>query len=169
MLHRMLLGLLALSFAGELALADELTPSKRADIERLLELTNSTGIAKQFASAISQQMFQALKAAKPEIPDRALAIMDEELMALLSEQMSAPGGLTDQVVPIYDRYFTHQEIQELLAFYRTPLGQKTIAVLPQVVNDSILAGQRWAQSLAPEMQKRVTEALQREGLLPEPL
>ncbi len=131
-----------------------------------MDVTGSANIAKQFASASSQQIFQLLKASSPEIPDRALAVMDRELMALFSEKMSAPGGLMDQAIPVYAKYFTHQEIRELLAFYQTPIGKKAILVLPKVVNESMMAGQRWGQSLGPEIEKRVMTALRREGLLP---
>jgi hypothetical protein len=92
--------------------------------------------------------------------------MDRELMALFSEKMSAPGELIDQVIPVYDKHFTHQEILELLAFYQTPIGKKTILVLPKVTNESMLAGQRWGQSLGPEIERRIINSLTREGLLP---
>ncbi len=131
-----------------------------------MDITGSANIAKQFTSASSRQIFQTLKASRPEISDRTLGVIDRELMALFSEKMSAPGGLIDQVIPIYGKYFTHQEIRELLAFYQTPAGKKTILVLPKVVNESMMAGQRWGQSLGPEIEKRVMAALKREGILP---
>lgn len=162
--YRLILTLLLASLFSQAAAADELTNAKRSDIKLLMEMTGSTNIAKQFAGTISQQMFRTLKSARPDIPDRALAIMDKELLALLSERLSAPGGLVDQVIPVYDKYFTHAEILELIAFYQTPVGQKAIQVLPRVVSDSILAGQRWGQSLGPEIQKRVTEALKKDGM-----
>ena len=72
----------------------------------------------------------------------------------------------DQVVPIYNKYLTHPEIKELLAFYQTPLGEKIRSVLPQITHESMLAGQQWAQKLIPEIDKRVEESLKREGILP---
>lgn len=168
MLNRLILILLFLfsGLIGQVAIADELTAAKYSDIKRLMDVTGSANIAKQFASAISQQIFQTLKTSRPEIPDRALAVMDKELMALFSEKLSAPGGLMDHIIPVYDKYFTHQEIRELLAFYQTPIGKKSILVLPKVVGESMMAGQRWGQSLGPEIEKRVIPALRREGLLP---
>ena len=115
---------------------------------------------------VTDYIFQALKASRPEVPDRALEVMDRELMALFSEKMAAPGGLMDQVIPVYHKYFTHQEIRELLDFYQTPIGKKAIMVLPRVVSDSMVAGRRWGESLGPEIETRVRAALEREGLLP---
>lgn len=166
MLNRFILMFLLLGLIGQVAIADELTTAKFSDIKRLMDVTGSANIAKQFASASSRQIFQTLKASRPEISDRALAVVDKELMALFSEKMSAPGGLMDQIIPVYDKYFTHQEIRELLAFYQTSIGKKVIFVLPKVANESMMAGQRWGQSLGPEIEKRMLTALRREGLLP---
>lgn len=145
--------------------AEELSEQKRQDIRRLIESTGGTNVAQQFASASSRQMFQMLKAMRPDIPDRTLVVMDRELMGLFSEKMDGPGGLVEQVIPIYHRHLTHGEIRELIAFYETPIGRKTIAIMPQVVAESMQAGQRWGQALAPEIQRRVKDALLREGLM----
>ena len=166
MMHRTL-GALVLAVAClSGAAADELTPEKRADILRLIELSGGASTARQFADAASRQMFAILKASRPDIPDRALGIMERELSALFSEKLSAPGGLSEMVIPIYDKYFTHAELRDLLAFYRTPAGQKAITVLPMVLQESMQAGQRWGQSLGPEIERRIVEALRREGVLP---
>jgi uncharacterized protein len=147
-------------------LADPLTPSKRSDIKTLIETTGGTKIASQFAVMVTRQMFSTLKAARPEIPDRALGVMEQELTALFNEKVGTPGGLIDSVIPVYDKYFSHAEVKELLAFYQTSIGKKAIAVLPQVVGESMVAGRRWGESLGPEIERRIDAALKREGLLP---
>ncbi len=157
--------LMAPCFISQRAIADELTPAKRSDIQRLMTVTNSAVTAKQFAAASSQQLFKVFKIAKPEISDRTLGIIEQELMGLFSEKISASGGLFDQVIPIYSKYFTHQEIRDLLAFYETPIGKKTISVMPQLINESMISGQKWGDSLGPEIKDRVLAALKREGIL----
>ena len=157
--------LLCLVFQG--VVADELTNEKYRDIKRLIEITGASNLAEQMASVASQQFLQMLKASNPEIPDRALIVMETELKVLYAEKIPAPGGLLDQTIPIYDKYLSHEEIRELLAFYETPVGQKAILVMPSVVRDSTMAGQRWGQSLGPEIQERIVSALRREGLLEE--
>lgn len=141
--------------------------AKTDDIKRLMEITGAQNIANQFASAITQQFFMILKAGNPEIPDRAFEVMGNELMAFFSEKMAAPGGLLDLTIPIYDKHFTHKEIKELLAFYESPIGKKTVQVLPLVTSESMEVGQRWGESLGPEIETRIFNALKKEGLLPE--
>ncbi len=164
---RRLLLLLLILFGGfcSQAVADELTPAKKADIKRLMEITGSVNIGKQFAAATSEQMFRMMKSEHPEISDRAFAVMNNELVAFFSEKMSAPGGIMDQLIPVYAKYFTHREIRELLAFYDTPTGRKLILSMPKVVNESMQLGQKWGESLGPELEQRVMAALDKEGLL----
>lgn len=149
------------------AFADELTAAKRSDIRKLIDATGGSQIASRFAAAMTQRMFSTLKAEQPDLPDRALAVVERELADLFTEKVDAPGGLLDDVVPIYSKYFSHAEIKELLAFYQSEVGRKAIAVLPQVANESMLAGQRWGESMGPEIQRRVDAALKKEGLLPD--
>ncbi len=163
---RSLLSLLLVALIYHAAAADNLTPEKNNDIKRLIEMTGGTNIAKQFSSAVTQQLSQMLKSANANIPDTALQAMEKDISVLITENISAPGGLVDQVVPIYDKYLTHPEVKELLAFYQTPLGTKLRSVLPQITQESMMAGQQWAQKLGPDIDKRVEDALKREGVLP---
>lgn len=165
-MRRFILAVVLSSCLGQAALAEEISASKLADIKQLMEITGSANIAKQFSGMVSQQVFQMLKKNRPDIPAHSVDVMNKELLALFSERMAVPGGLLDQIIPIYDKYFTQSEIKELLAFYQTPIGKKAIAVLPKVVNESMMAGQKWGQSLGPEIDKRVKAVLTKEGLMP---
>jgi len=166
MLNRIMLVVLMSCALGRVAAADDLTAAKAADIRRLMEITGAANLGIQFGTAVSRQMFQALKAARPDLPDRAMTVIEKEINSLLGEKISTPGGLMDRIIPIYSKYYSQEEIRELLAFYQSPIGRKTIQVLPKVLSESMVAGQQWGQSLGPEVQKRVMAALQREGLLP---
>ncbi|NRB08638.1 MAG: DUF2059 domain-containing protein [Richelia sp.] len=39
---------------------------------------------------------------------------------------------------LYSKDFTNEEIKGLIAFYETPLGRKTISVMPKLLQESIL-------------------------------
>jgi hypothetical protein len=143
---------------------EELTPEKRADINSLMVMTGSVKIGAQLADGIMESFMKAIKSAKPDIPDRVFAIMRKEMMDLFQEQMEKPGGLVDQMIPIYNKYLTHEEVKGLLAFYRSDLGQKAIAVLPKMTGEAITLGQTWGISLGPEIERRIKEALKKEGI-----
>jgi hypothetical protein len=68
------------------------------------------------------------------------------------------------VVPIYAKYFDHREIKELLKFYQTDLGKKTIKVWPLILQESMLLAQDWWKSLAPVIKEKVNERFKKEGI-----
>lgn len=156
--------LLLLLICPFVAGADELTAQKREDIRQLMVSTGGSKIAMQFAASVTQNLSKALKAARPDVPERVFSIVNSELIALFEERLAAPGGMIERVIPIYDKYFTHAEVRELLAFYRTPIGRRAIEVLPKVVGESMAAGQAWGKSLEPEINRRIEAALKQEGI-----
>ena len=65
----------------------------------------------------------------------------------------------EMIIPIYEKHFTHEEIKQLIAFYESPIGKKMIKVQPQLMMDSMTAGEEWGKKLI----KRVKEKLREEG------
>ncbi|WP_120518226.1 DUF2059 domain-containing protein [Chitinophaga barathri] len=68
--------------------------------------------------------------------------------------------MVDLVVPIYQKHFTSQDVDGLIAFYKTPLGRKTVAQLPLVTQECYHAGQKYGEQLG----KRVVERLKAKGI-----
>ena len=64
--------------------------------------------------------------------------------------------LTDRMVPIYQRHFSSEDIDGMLAFYRSPLGRKVIAEMPATMAEAMQAGQQWGaergQAMVAELQ-----------------
>lgn len=164
MLHRRLIpaGLLLAALLCSPAMAAEPVPEPfEKDIVRLIDMTGGERLGLQFARAINEQFSEALRQSNPEVPDRAFVILNEELVKVFSDNI---GSFVEMVVPIYAKYFTHEEIKGMIAFYQTELGQKTLAVVPQVMNESMLAGQQWGRSLAPDLIANLRARFAEEGL-----
>jgi uncharacterized protein len=45
--------------------------------------------------------------------------------------------LLKRIVPIYAKYYTEDELVQILSFYRSPAGTKYLQATPQIVNDSV--------------------------------
>lgn len=58
---------------------------------------------------------------------------------------------------IYARHFTAAELRELITFYKTPLGQKTLKAMPQIMNDSV----QLIMPRMPEIQARTQTAFEK--------
>lgn len=61
-------------------------------------------------------------------------------------------------LPIYDRNYTESELLDIIAFYRMPTGQQTIALAPRIMMEAMMA---FSEKFTPqfhEFMKEVTES-----------
>lgn len=56
--------------------------------------------------------------------------------------------IADTMAHIYANHFTEQELKDLVAFYKSPLGQKLLREEPAAIQDSILYMGQWAQQFS---------------------
>jgi hypothetical protein len=121
--------------------------AKEADIRRLLDLTGVKSLVVQTMDGMQQSIKPMLANSLPPGEYRA------KLIDLFFEKFRSKAGtqhLLDMVVPTYDKYFSHEEIKGLLKFYETPLGQKAISVLPQMMGEMQEEGRKWGENLGRE-------------------
>lgn len=65
--------------------------------------------------------------------------------AAFSSTFSDPALLDELVaetIPLYARHFTAAEIRQLAVFYKTPVGAKMLATMPQIMNESMQISQK---------------------------
>jgi hypothetical protein len=66
--------------------------------------------------------------------------------------------------PLYDKFYTEEELTDLLKFYRSPTGQKVITTLPQLMAESNkMAEEKLAPQLIPLLKQLVQEDLDQVG------
>jgi len=53
---------------------------------------------------------------------------------------------------------------QLLTFYQTPLGRKTVEIMPLLSQESMQVGQAWGMGLGPIIGQRVSERLADAGI-----
>jgi uncharacterized protein len=58
---------------------------------------------------------------------------------------------------IYASNFSTEDLRGLIAFYKTPVGQKFLQKASVVAQQSMLAGQKFGQSVAADLQRRMIE------------
>jgi len=56
-----------------------------------------------------------------------------------------------RLVPVWQRHFTSDEMNGLLKFYRSPLGQKVITEMPTTMAEANQAGQQWSHERSDQM------------------
>ena len=132
------------------------------DIVRLLDITGSGKLGLQMGTAVANQVIDQMTAKNPKVTENMKNAVKDEISKLMAEKMP---DLTRQIVKVYAKYFSQEEIKGLIAFYHTPLGQKTIRSLPQVLNEGMLIGKAWGRGLEPELIRRIEARLKKDELL----
>jgi hypothetical protein len=118
--------------------------AKRLEIRKLIELTGAANVS---ADAL-RQIIAPLRAGFPQVPDE---FWDSFVKEVRSDE------LIDLVVPIYDKYYSLEEIRDLTRFYQSPVGQKTIKVLPKLSAEAIDAGQEWGRIVADRAMRKLKD------------
>jgi uncharacterized protein len=72
-------------------------------------------------------------------------------------------ALRDPMIRMYMERFTELEIVQIAAFYRTPLGQRTVAEVPRMMEEGSVIGRRLVEEHMPELQEMIRAQLEREG------
>ncbi|EPG73769.1 PF09832 family protein [Leptospira fainei serovar Hurstbridge str. BUT 6] len=119
--------------------------------EEIRQLLISSGSEKMGVLVVGQ-MISRFKQLMPQIPEEFWEDFRKELK---SEDM------VELIIPIYDKYFTLEEIKGITAFYNSPVGRKLLEKNPQITQESMQVGEMWGKKIA----ERVLERLKAKGLL----
>ena len=102
---------------------------KEADIRSLMELLGARDIVQDGANNAIEQSREKLLATVPN-NDKGQAFVNA--FATSYQKKFDSDQVTEQLVGIYDKHFTDDEIKGLLQFYGSPLGQKVAAEMPKI-------------------------------------
>ena len=127
--------------------------SKEDDIRKLLYVTGADKLGEQ----ILDQMLGSLRSSMKQVPQ---SVWEE----IIGEFRTAFAGrkIIELNVPIYSKYYTHDEIRQLISFYESPLGQKVTKVTPLVFKEAYEVGAEYGRGVMHD----VLEKLRSKGYKP---
>lgn len=137
-------------------------PTRESVIEliRLIDAQQMTDtMLKSLDTMLADTMNKQLKGV--QINARQQAILDKfraDVVALMKSEMSWE-QLEPIFVEIYQGSMTQQEVDAMLAFYRTPEGQSVLKKLPQVMQMSMNKVQGIMENSMPKMARLQAEAV----------
>ena len=136
---------------------NSISAEQRADILELMTLTQAADTGATLSAALSRQIVTSLSGTRHGVSPHTLRVVRDVVDAYLKHGFA--DELIHAMVPVYAKHFTPQDIKGLLAFYRTPLGQKTIAVQPALLSEGMQAGQAGAKRALPALTADVQQRL----------
>jgi uncharacterized protein len=124
--------------------AKPIDAAKDADIRSLLELVGARDQVQDGVNNATEQFRQNLLETVPN-NDKGQAFVDTFLASY--QRKFDSNQVTDQLVGIYDKHFTEEEVKGLLQFYGSPLGQKAASEMSKITRE-IQAASRVASNRA---------------------
>ena len=87
-----------------------------------------------------------------------------EVAALLRKDYDAKRTeVLNNVARIFAQHFTEQELKDIAAFYKTPLGIKMLKEEPPAIEQSIKNAQEWANNFSETVNSRFRSEMQKKG------
>lgn len=158
----MLVRLLFLAVAAICATAQTNRPDVRALVEMTGGMESLTELFKP--ETIETQMRGVLK---PENAAPAQRVKVERFIAEFTKEFSAEANkrrpeILELIVEVTAKYYTPEDVEALMAFYKTPAGKKLLAVGPKAAVESMQVGSKWGSQLGEQIGKRVGQRLEAE-------
>lgn len=141
--------------------AQQVTAESLAASRELMSLTKADQSLDQFIGMMMPQIGQLLEQANPDQGALVRKIMDELVLPELRK--SIPEAV-DEAAAIYARTFTQAELNEVIAFYQTPVGQKFIERQSALMIELGQAGQAWGQRTAIKVLRDLAPKLKEQGI-----
>jgi len=113
--------------------AKSIDPAKEADIRALMELVGARDIVQESMTTTSEQYREKLVATVPN-NDKGQAFVNTFISTY--QKKYDVDQFTEQLVGIYDKHYSDEEIKGLLQFYGSPLGQKVAAEMPKINHET---------------------------------
>ncbi len=123
-------------------------PVKEVDIRSLMELLGARDVVQDAVANGTEQFRENLIASVPG-NERGQKFVNA-FVADYQKKFN-PDDVTGQLVAIYDRHFTEDDIKTLLQFYGSPLGQKYAAEMPKISAEAQAANRAVSTRVAKDV------------------
>ena len=128
--------------------AKKVDPAKEKAIRNLFEVTHT-------ARALLEGMKSNLETQKQDQSNATIpAVFWDEVIKRAEADL---GVFLTTLVGIYDQHYTKEEIDQMVAFYKTPLGQMMANKAPPVALATAAAAERWGMKLGMTVMMELLE------------
>ena len=144
---------------GASAHAQQPTPGALAAAKELLQIKGSTAMFDPLVPGI----VETVKNNYLQTNTSLVKDLNEVAVQLRTEFAPRRAEIVDEVAVLYARRFSEQELKDVLAFYKTPVGKKFVTEEPLVIDESLQRAQAWSQKLSEEVLSRFRAEMKKRG------
>jgi hypothetical protein len=139
--------------------ANTLPPEAIAAAKEILRLKNASAVYQGAVVSTIQNVKNSLLQSNINLQRD----IEEVSLKLARDLAGKESEIGEGMAAIYATNFTEQELKDLLAFYKSPLGKKTLVQEPKSIEDSLNYMRTWGEDLALEINERFREELKKRG------
>jgi hypothetical protein len=151
---KLVMTLVCALFASHTAYAQEAKPSE-ASIRQLFEVMHSSGLLDAYLTQVdgtvraSMQQALAGQQVNPK-QKKILEDMGREIGSLVKAELNW-SAIEPVMIEVYRNTFSQHEVDGMLTFYRSEVGQAVIAKLPTAMQQSMTSIQTHVKTLTPKI------------------
>lgn len=132
---------------------------KRALIDSMLELSGGKQVVGYMAQVLTVQLVTVLQKKYGTLDQAVADIIMQEAQTIMYEEYVLSNRLNEIYYDIYDENFSTEELTEMVDFFSTPTGKRTLTTLPLISKRSQEMAQAHAKKIGPKAQDRIMKQL----------
>ncbi|HEV2960485.1 MAG TPA: DUF2059 domain-containing protein [Candidatus Angelobacter sp.] len=133
----------------------------QAEINTLIELTQTRKTMAVALESTKQIMKQAAEENFRKRVPNPTAKQLEALNGIYDDIADMPlDEMVNAVISIYQHHFSKTDVEEMIRFYSSPLGQKLLREMPQILQESMQAGAEIQRKRMDELNTKIEARIQ---------
>lgn len=172
-----LAALLLIACAAGASAQETSTPAKRELVKELLELTGGTKTLDAMMEAMIAQQEKDLPKLLEQLSGQTEGLSPEDRaevdrhikesafraiqrMREVFQRINYAQALDDLAAPIFDKHFSESELREWIVFYKSPVGKKSIELIPVMMTEMMA---KMSETLLPRIQEEMSAIIAEES------
>jgi hypothetical protein len=152
-----LLGLLATAPAE----AQSADAQSLADARQLVEVLHLVGVRDQIVNGTLQVSYRRMLQVNKGKDAAVKGFLEQAVLPVLRAHQA---DITEQQARLFTQHFSPDELRQLLAFYRSPVGTKLVTSFPKVIGEMQQYASSWANAVLTEAQPKLVAEAKKRGL-----
>ena len=140
-------------FSLPVLMTNSFSQTKQESIKALFKLMQQDSLMDKMFSSMIPSMMNQMKSQFPK-KDSLANVRSNEMMKSIMQIVKEICNkmINEDMVALYDKYYSQNEINDYITFYKSPSGQKYIKVMPDITKDLMMI---MMQKYMPEMQNKM--------------
>ena len=173
--------LFAFAFLAQANAQSAVAPEKQAAIKELVAIIQADNKVEDMMEIFSAQMQVTSRTMYKAVLDERTDLTPAEKKSLgdtfaasqtesarryqekFAQKLNLDAMIEEISIAVYDKHYTLEEVRDLIAFYKSPTGQKSIKLMTPIMSDTMQALQEKLLPKIPVIMKEIEEEIRKEA------